>query len=168
MLPEGAKYYSKMDIVKKWIPSVILIPVCYFFIDNYPAYTLLDNFHLIVHEAGHLVFMFFGDYIHALGGTLMQLIIPIIFIYYFILAKNKFMLQSSIVLTGHSFFNISVYAADAQARKLPLLGGGKHDWYYLLGEIGLRESDKEVGLVFFYTGILFFITALILPIFSRD
>ncbi|HRI47309.1 MAG TPA: hypothetical protein PK559_09425 [Ignavibacteriaceae bacterium] len=168
MLPEGAKYYSQKDALKKWVPSILLLPICIFFINNYPSYTLIDNFHLIVHEAGHLVFMFFGNFIHALGGTLMQLIIPVLLGFYFFSAKMQYLLQSSIVLLGHSFFNIAVYVSDARARRLPLLGNGKHDRYYLLGELGLRDSDIEIGIMFFAIGIIWFGVALFLPLFARD
>jgi hypothetical protein len=60
-------------------------------------------------------------------------------------------MQFSLLWLGQNLINISVYAADAQARRLPLLGGNKvyHDWHYLLNEIGLLQYDAEVGYFFF-------------------
>ena len=37
-------------------------------------YTWIDNADLVIHEAGHIFFMFFGKFIHFAGGTLMQII----------------------------------------------------------------------------------------------
>ena len=50
-------------------------------------------------------------------------------------------MQVSLLWFGQNFINISVYAADAQAKRLPLLGGNKvyHDWDYLLREIGILQ-----------------------------
>lgn len=164
----NATFNNKWEVIKTWLPSLVLLPVCAYYIHKYPNYSMLDNFHLIVHEAGHFFFMFFGNYVHALGGTLMQIIIPIILMYYFYYNRMTVLLQATTVLLGHSFLNIAVYASDARARVLPLLGNGKHDWFYLLGELGLLEYDNEVGILFFSIGILIFIFALITPLLLRN
>ncbi|MFN2493444.1 MAG: hypothetical protein ABR501_11245 [Pyrinomonadaceae bacterium] len=43
--------------------------------------------------------------------------------------------------------NVSVYAGDAVALQLPLLGGegSMHDWNYMLGYLGLLDSTKQIG-----------------------
>src|SRR5437016_7674713 len=38
--------------------------------------TLLDNVHLPVHEAGHLLFGWFGATLGLWGGTILQLLVP--------------------------------------------------------------------------------------------
>jgi hypothetical protein len=66
--------------------------------------------------------------------------------------------------------NVSVYAADAQAQLLPLLGGNKvyHDWHYLLGELDILQYDAEVGYIIFGIAILIFAISLLLPLFIRN
>lgn len=151
------------DLIKRWIFSLLLIPVCVYFVLHRGEYTLLDNFHLIVHEAGHLFFSFFGTFIQFLGGTLMQLIIPLLLLIIFYKSAMPKGMQISFFLLGHSLINVSVYAADARTQVLPLLGNGKHDWNYLLNEMNLLNFDEQVGYVFFSLAILFFVIAVIFP-----
>lgn len=151
-------------LLKRWIFSILLIPVCIYFLLHRGEYTLLDNFHLIVHEAGHLFFSFFGAFVQFLGGTLMQTIIPILFLVIFCKSSMPKGMQASFFLLGHSFINISIYAADARTQALPLLGNGKHDWAYLLNEMNLLTFDAEIGNFFFGLAILSFIIAILLPV----
>ena len=37
---------------------------------------VLDSLNLVFHEAGHPLFSPFGETLHILGGTLMQLLVP--------------------------------------------------------------------------------------------
>ena len=152
-----------LSLLKRWSLSLLLIPVCVYFVLHRGEYTLLDNFHLIVHEAGHLFFSFFGTFVQFLGGTLMQLIIPVLLLVVFYKSAMPKGMQISFFLLGHSLINVSVYAADARTQVLPLLGNGKHDWNYLLNEMNLLNFDEQIGLVFFGLAILFFVTAVIFP-----
>ena len=151
-----------LSLLKRWSFSILLLPICIYFVINRGEYTLLDNFHLIVHEAGHVFFTF----VQFLGGTLMQLIIPILLLIIFYKSAMPKGMQLSFFLLGHSFINVSVYAADARTQVLPLLGNGKHDWAYLLNEMNLLNFDEQVGYIFFALAILFFVIALIFPAHS--
>ena len=165
-----AKPRTAFDEFKKWIPSIIILPIAIYWTLNRGNYGLIDNADLVIHEAGHLFFKFFGSFIYTLGGTLMQIILPSIIFYYFFRNHYRTGMQFSLLWLGQNFINISVYAADAQARKLPLLGGNKvyHDWHYILGEIGILQYDTEVGYFFFGIAILLFITTLIMPLITQD
>ena len=57
---------------------------------------------------------------------------------------------------AQNLWNIARYAQDAQAQELPLVGGGEHDWTYLLGAVGLLEHDQLVGQLIRVTGMLIF------------
>ncbi|MFA4924254.1 MAG: hypothetical protein WC557_08700 [Ignavibacteriaceae bacterium] len=153
-----------VNLIKRWILSLMLFPVCLYFLLHRGEYTLLDNFHLIVHEAGHLFFSFFGTFVWSLGGTLMQIIIPLLLLIIFYKSFMPKGMQASFFLLGHSFINISVYATDARTQALPLLGNGKHDWAYLLNEMNLLNFDLEVGYFIFGLAILSFIVAILLPV----
>ena len=43
---------------------------------NFSTPTLLDNLHLVTHEAGHLLFRWFGETAELWGGTILQLLVP--------------------------------------------------------------------------------------------
>jgi len=131
---------------------------------------LLDNIDLVIHEAGHFFFSLFGKFIYTLGGTLMQIILPSIIATYFFRNNYRTGVQFGLLWLGQNFINISVYAADAQARKLPLLGGNKvyHDWHYLLSEIGILEYDYLVGYTFFVIAIMIFLVSILMPLLTHD
>ena len=161
---------TKWDEFKKWIPSIIIFPIALYWVLTRGQYGLIDNADLVIHEAGHLFFKFFGQYIYTLGGTLMQILLPSIIFYYFFRNEYRTGMQVSLLWLGQNFINISVYAADAQAKRLPLLGGNKvyHDWDYLLREIGMLNYDAEVGYIFFSIAILLFFITLIMPLITQN
>ena len=133
--------------------------------------SFLDNVDLPVHEAGHLIFRIFGEFIGVAGGSLFQVIMPAVFAGYF--WWNEKFYSASIVLlwVGQSILNVYVYAADAAAMQLVLIGGltgsegGFHDWNYLLTTLGLLDSTKTVAGVIRLTGTLAIITAGALAIY---
>lgn len=162
--------YSGWSEFKKWIPSIILLPICVYLIIKRGDYGLIDNADLALHEAGHFFFSLLGKFIYTAGGTLMQLIIPSIIIFYFFRNTYRLGIQVGLLWLGQNLINISVYAADAMEQKLPLLGGHRvyHDWHYMLGKIGLLDYSSEVGYFFVGMAILIFILMLILPLIFVD
>jgi hypothetical protein len=55
---------------------------------------------------------------------------------------------------GQSCGHIAVNAADARAQELPLVGGGEHDWTYMLGELGRLSHDQAIARAFKAAGFL--------------
>ena len=165
-----AEPYSRPDQFKRWVPSIIIFLIALIWIINRGQYGLLDNIDLVIHESGHFFFSLFGKFIYTLGGTLMQIILPSIIALFFFRNNYRTGVQFSSLWLGQNFINISVYAADAQARKLPLLGGDKvyHDWHYMLDEIGILQYDYLVGYFFFGISILIFIITIFMPLITRD
>jgi len=163
----NATEYSSKDEFKRWIPSIVIFPIILYWIFNRGEYGLIDNADLVIHEAGHIFFFLFGKFIYTLGGTLMQIILPSIIVFYFFRNMYRTGMQIGLLWLGQNLINISVYAADARAHKLPLLGGSKvyHDWTYILSELGILNFDIEVGYFFFGLAIIVFIVALVLPKF---
>jgi hypothetical protein len=161
---------STFETIKPWLGSALLIPLMVYFTVNEGKFLFIDYINLLIHEGGHGVFSLFGKFIHALGGTLMQIIIPGMFVVYYFIHKKIFMTQVFLVWLAQNLINISVYAADARAKKLPLLGGKKvyHDWTYLLGELNLLDYDKIVGEVFFYLAIIIFFIVILLPLNFKE
>lgn len=150
--------------LKNWALSLFLFPWAVYFLINYGKYTLLDHINLIIHEAGHFFFMFFGSLIHAAGGTLMQIIFPLFIAFYFLRHGYRPGVQLFIFWLGQNLISISVYANDANKLKLPLFGNGKHDWLYMLGRFKLLESADLVGDIFFGLAVLVFIGTILTPL----
>lgn len=155
---------------KRWLPTVIMLPIIIWLIMNRGRYTWIDNADLVIHEAGHFFFMFFGKFIYTSGGTLMQMLLPSLITWYFWKNSYRTGTQVGLLWLGQNLINISVYAADAQAQALPLLGGNKvyHDWTYILGSANILQYDTEVGYFFFGLAIIIFFIAALLPLFFHE
>ena len=131
----------------------------------------LDRVDLVIHEAGHLLFSWFGESVQVLGGTLGQLFVPAAFTVYFFFRKEYFSSAVTLFWVGQNFFNISVYIKDAQAMALPLVsvGGGQdtiHDWNYLLTAVGLLRWDHVIGNIVYFLGVLVVAAAVIAGIYD--
>lgn len=118
------------------------------------AFRLLDNVDLAIHETGHLVFAPFGEFLAVLGGTLFQLIVPLAFVVTFWRRGERFAAYITGWWVAQSCWNIARYAADAREQALPLVGGGEHDWFYLLDTLGWLHQDQTVASAFRVTGAL--------------
>ena len=134
-------------------------------------YRFLDRVDLVFHEAGHVIFGFFGEFIGLLGGSLMQVLIPAIVTGYFILHGQQWSGMVTLFWVGQSLFNVSVYVKDARARALPLLGNdpSAHDWHQLLGRLGLLRWDQAIGNLVYLVGFLALAVAIVGGLyFSQD
>ena len=106
---------------------------------------------LVFHEAGHVVFRLFGEFMTILGGTLGQLLMPAILCGALLISnRNPFGAAIGLWLFGVSLLDIAPYVYDALQPQLVLLGGhtgeeGGHDWMYLLGETGLLKRAHSLG-----------------------
>jgi hypothetical protein len=98
---------------------------------------LIDGVNLVIHEAGHLFFRPFGEFLMIAGGSLFQLIVPATFAFYFHYHKQSYSCALVLLWLGESLLNVSVYAGDSVALQLPLLGGNDsiHDWNYMLDHL---------------------------------
>jgi hypothetical protein len=119
-------------------------------------FRLLDNVDLAIHEAGHVFFSPFGEFIGFLGGTLMQLIVPTTFLGYFLYHGDRYASAVLLWWVGQNLWNISVYLKDARSMELPLVGGGEHDWAYILGELGWLQRDQSLGNALFAMGVVLY------------
>lgn len=120
---------------------------------------------LIFHEAGHVIFSPFGDFIMILGGSLEQCLIPIIVIYTFLFKEqNPFWASIGLWWLGQNLTDVALYISDASARSLPLIGGMSeeaHDWGNLLTMTGLLRYDFTFGIITHYMGMILMILAFI-------
>jgi hypothetical protein len=101
---------------------------------------------LAFHEAGHPIFGLLGNrFLMMLGGTLMQLIMPAAAAVQFLRTDQVLSADAALFWFGENFLGIGRYMADARAQKLDLVGGGEHDWTFLLSETGLITHDVGLG-----------------------
>lgn len=118
------------------------------------SWCFLDYVNLPFHESGHVLFGPFGETIQFLGGTVSQLMWPFILIIYFLMRKEQLSASFCLFWFGENFLNISKYVADARSMGLPLVGGGIHDWNFLLGKWNILKYDHAIADVIFSIGVI--------------
>lgn len=121
------------------------------------------------HEAGHIFFRLFGRFMTSLGGSLFQLLMPVICAVVLLFkTRDHFGASVCVWWLGENCMDLAPYINDARALQLPLLGGntgdsspyGFHDWEYILTETGLLRSDHTLAHFSYSLGILCMILAL--------
>ncbi|HUQ32132.1 MAG TPA: hypothetical protein VM095_08425 [Pyrinomonadaceae bacterium] len=129
---------------------------------------LIDGLNLVIHEAGHVVFRPFGEFLMIAGGSLFQVIVPLVFTGYFFFNKKEFSSAFVLFWAGESLLNVSVYAADAVEMQLPLLGGDNsiHDWNYMLDQLDLLRQTQSIALIIRAVGTLTIIVAGVWAVFT--
>jgi hypothetical protein len=119
--------------------------------------TIVSGINLVIHEGGHLFFMWFGrDLLTVAGGTLFQIVVPALIAVMFFRQRDPFGAAVALFWVGLSLAEVAPYAADARSQNLPLVspfpGAPVHDWTYLLGRTGLLARDALVGKAFHQAG----------------
>ena len=118
---------------------------------------------LVFHEAGHVIFGFFGEFLAVLGGSLTQVLMPVIATVAFLRTRQWASAAVTLFWTGQALTDVAIYAADGRARALPLLAEGLiHDWHYILGRLGLLPSAEIIGRAMFALGALTMVASLLL------
>ncbi len=110
--------------------------------------TIVSGADLVFHEAGHPIFGVFGSrLLMFLGGTIAQLAIPLAAAAAFALRRKTAAFAVALVWVGFNLVNVGTYAADAMDRALPLLApdADSHDWWNILGMLGVRERCRGIG-----------------------
>jgi len=118
---------------------------------------LLHGSLLIFHEAGHMIFMPFGEFMMVLGGSLFELMLPAFIVAYFVWKRDIFAACFASLYLAAAFSDVGVYIADARAGDLPLLGGDRtsHDWTFLL--IEMKQLDHDIAIGAFMKGMAWMI-----------
>lgn len=109
---------------------------------------VVDGFDLMVHEVGHPILGLFGSrFLMFLGGTLFQLAAPVAALVAFAASRQPASCAAAVVWLGVNLVNVGTYAADAEARALPLLAAdaSAHDWWNMLGMLGVRAHATAIG-----------------------
>jgi hypothetical protein len=123
---------------------------------------------LVFHEAGHILFLPLGRFMSVLGGSLTQVLVPLVCAGTFLLqTRDAFGAAIAIWWAGQSLTDVAPYINDARNLQLVLLGGKTgaevegHDWEYLLNAMGASHHDHAIALVVQTIGTLTMIFALV-------
>jgi len=138
-----------------WARLAIISGLFFFYtrwLNHETYFSFLDYVNLAFHEAGHIFLGFLGRFIMTLGGTIFQLLIPAVCLVHLLRRGANLGWQLCLFWIGENLLNVSVYAGDAIKQELPLVGGGVHDWTYLLTETGLIAHPAGVAKVIFLSG----------------
>ncbi len=120
--------------------------------------SFLDMVDLPIHETGHLLFRIFGEFMMIAGGSLFQVIVPLIFVGYFVWQRSYYSAAIVSLWVGQSILNVWVYASDAVVMQLVLTSGftgsegSFHDWNYMLDRFGLLGSTKTIAGILRFAG----------------
>jgi hypothetical protein len=161
-VPPGFKFekpHDDLPAIIKWariLLTAALVPLGISTLRDPEAWLpLVGDINVAVHEFGHMLFMPFGiavlgDTMVILGGSLLQVAFPLIFVGYFLFSRQHRDPHAAMVClwwASTSVAELAVYVGDARARDLTLLNGltGKesdgHDWYNLLSQWGVLGRD---------------------------
>lgn len=122
--------------------------------------SFMHNIVLPIHEAGHVFFMPFGEFLTILGGSLFQVALPLAIGAAFLLRqRDAFGAAVCLWWAGASLVDLAPYIWDALAPQLILIGGhtgedGPHDWIYLLGRLGAIKRAHAWGTAVHHLGTL--------------
>jgi hypothetical protein len=119
---------------------------------------LVDIMNLYIHEAGHLFLRPFGRVVSMLGGSLMQVLVPLAFLIV-TWRQSPWQIGYAGFWLGENMVSVSVYIQDAPFRKLRLIGRGLiHDWWWLLG--GDESVSAPLSETVFLLGLAICVLAL--------
>jgi hypothetical protein len=139
------------------VPIAALIVACVFYglfllqaLQGSGPLLMIDLVFIPIHEGGHLLFRFFGEFLAVAGGTLLQLGVPVMLATFFFFQRQVMGTAFCMFFFFEQFLPISIYMADARAQELPLLTVGDsdnviHDWNYLFGKFGVLEHDTQIA-----------------------
>ncbi len=156
-------------------PKLILagsLTIYFFWIAYDPiAGSFLDLVDLPIHETGHLVFRLFGEFSGIAGGSIFQVLLPGVFVGYFVRRLQYYSAAIVLFWIGQSILNVWVYASDAVVMQLVLTSGftgsegSFHDWNYLLTRTGLIGSTKLIAGIIRAAGTIVIVAGSVFSIY---
>lgn len=186
-------FHKALPHIKKWWFSVLCVPFCWVLADQFwmalkwditfawlyqhpfflsPFFFFIDNFLLIIHEAGHSFFSIFGSrFLTILGGTILEILIPVMIFLYGWWNYQRFVAQLGILLTSFAWIESSAYAADAVSRRMPLIGNlpkSSHDFYNLFSLKGVLNDYMIYAWGMYWIGILLLALFLFYPMIEPE
>jgi hypothetical protein len=130
--------------------------------------SFLHSINLPFHEAGHIIFSPFGEFMTTLGGSLTQVLVPIVCAIAFLTTSwNPFGAAVMGWWAGENLMDVAIYINDARALALTLIGGHTgaevegHDWEHLLIMTNSLHLDHKIANIAQFTGAAVMIGCLV-------
>jgi hypothetical protein len=147
--------YSAEKIARIALTLLLALAAHHAFRDEYGFVLLVSDIDTAIHEFGHYLFMPFGETLMILGGSLFQVLFPLIFTGYFLFGPRRTRdLHAAMACLWWASINllqVAIYAADSRAGQLMLITGQTgaesdgHDWYNLFTRWGMLEHDTIIA-----------------------
>jgi hypothetical protein len=158
--------YLRSLWIEEWQPTsqwALLGWICFFVLflvyasSQHQQGLFIDNVNLVVHEGGHALFGWFGNMPGLLGGTALQLVVPLLLASYFFGQRQAAAFAFCLFFFFENFLPIATYMADARALALSLVTIGDpefitHDWHAIFSSVGLLEYDTKIATVVRFAG----------------
>lgn len=156
--------------MNKYLRIGLVLLVCAYFWYYVKTYTdghFIDAVNLIFHEAGHTIIFFLGDLVQASAGSLFQIALPLCIAIYFFRTNQKMAGALCLLWVGQNMLNVSIYAGDALAMNLELLGGENvmHDWNYILSSLDVLRYAPNIAHFLYQIGFITIATGTILSLY---
>jgi hypothetical protein len=130
--------------------------------------SFLHSINLPFHEAGHILFSPFGEFMTTLGGSLMQVLVPIACATAFLTTHwNPFGAAVMGWWAGQNLMDVAIYINDARSLALTLIGGGTgaevegHDWERILIMTDSLHLDHTIANIVQFAGAAVMVGCLI-------
>ena len=149
-----------------WGLKFIFMPMA----SNHVFGSIWHLINLPFHEFGHILFRPFGRLMTSLGGSIAQVLMPVICLAVFLIkTRDTFAASFTLWWAGQNFMDLAPYINDARSLTLPLLGGntgrtspyGFHDWEFILRETKLLRYDHVLANLANALGTLLMICAFV-------
>jgi len=131
--------------------------LCYAFGKQGGDFLFLDAGNAVIHEAGHPLFSYLGDFMEVLGGTLFQLLVPFLLAMAFYVRRQPIGFSLFLVVTFENLLYVAHYMSTARSLEgdYIAIGAGAmsgdemdpnmHDWHNLFSRFGLLQHDIEIS-----------------------
>ncbi len=119
---------------------------------------LIDEFNQPVHEAGHLVFAPLGGTMQLLGGTVLPILLPLLFGALYSGRGDEHAASVAAWCVGQGFATMGLRMADASSTVLPRTDVDR-DWTVLLSDWGVLGEALQFGQLAHGFGFLVMLVA---------
>ena len=114
-----------------------------------PFYSsLFGGITLGIHELGHLLLSWAGEFLGVAGGSFAQVVAPAAAGWLLYRQRDFFGVAIAGAWEAFSLWNLATYIGDARATELPLVGfvaDPIHDWNWLLSKLGILTWDHGLA-----------------------
>ena len=135
--------------------------------DDRRYWSIWHGINLGFHEAGHALFGYFGWFPGVLGGTILEVAIPILAGVVLWRQRDWFGVSVAACWLGIVCFETATYAGDALARRLPLVSpfgnpmAAGHDWANILSRWNMLRDFRAVAAAWEWAGRLVMTTGVV-------